>query len=57
MTSVSTTGFINYAAEYFKSTVPYLTNYSALNGLNPTAALTINFPAITANPIELHDPS
>jgi hypothetical protein len=50
VTSASTTGIINYTADYFASTVPYLTNYSALNGLNPTAAFTFSFPAFTPNP-------
>jgi hypothetical protein len=50
VTSASTTGVINYTADYFTSTVPYLTNYTALNGLNPAAAFTFSFPAFTPNP-------
>ena len=50
MTSASTTGVINYTADYFTSTIPYLTNYGALNGLNPAATFTFSFPAFTPNP-------
>ena len=50
MTSAFTTGVINYTADYFASTVPYLTNYSALNGLNPAAAFAFSFPTFTPNP-------
>jgi hypothetical protein len=50
MTIASTTGVVNYTADYFASTVPYLTNYGALNGLSPAAACTFNFPAFTPNP-------
>jgi hypothetical protein len=50
VTGSSTTGVINYTADYFTSTVPYLINYSALNGLNPAATFTFNFPAFTPNP-------
>jgi hypothetical protein len=50
VTSASTTGVINFTADNFTSTVPYLTNYNALNGLNPAAAFTFSFPAFTPNP-------
>jgi hypothetical protein len=50
VTSASTTGVINYTSDNFTSTVPYLTNYTALNGLNPAAAFTFSLPAFTPNP-------
>jgi hypothetical protein len=49
VTSASTTGVINYTADNFTSTVPYLTNYTALNGLNPAAAFTFSLPASAPN--------
>lgn len=44
------TAVINYPADYFASTAPYLTNFDQLNGMNPSMALTVNFPAFTPDP-------
>jgi hypothetical protein len=49
-TNTSTTGVINYTADLFTSTVPFLTNFSALTGLNPAASFTVTFPSFTPNP-------
>lgn len=38
---------IDYAADYFAATVPYLTNFDELNGMNPSVGLSVNFPAYT----------
>ena len=51
VTSASTTGVVNYTADYFASTVPYLTNYSALSGLNPAAAFTFSFRLLPPMPV------
>jgi PEP-CTERM motif len=50
VTLASTTGVINYVADYFTSTVPFLTDYSALSGLNPAAPFTFTFPSFAPNP-------
>ena len=38
---------VNYTADAFTQSTPYLTDYSSLNGLNPAAAFTALFPAFT----------
>jgi hypothetical protein len=48
--STSTTATINYAANYFTSATPYISNYSSLAGLNPTQAITVNYNGFSPNP-------
>jgi hypothetical protein len=43
------TAKIPYSADYFASPTPYLTNYSNLSGLNPTASFTVTYPSFTPN--------
>jgi PEP-CTERM motif len=45
----SATSTVNYNATYFTSAIPYLTNYSSLNGFDPTQNKTINFDSFTPN--------
>jgi hypothetical protein len=47
VTNASTTGVINYTADHFATALPYVTNYSTLNGANPTAPLTFTFSSFT----------
>jgi hypothetical protein len=44
------TANISYNADPFTGTVPYLTNYSALNGMDPDAAMTVLYNAFTPDP-------
>jgi hypothetical protein len=44
------TAYINYRHDYFTNTIPYVTNFSALNGLNPAANFSVNFNSFTPNP-------
>jgi hypothetical protein len=43
------TAYINYRHDYFTSSIPYLTNFSALNGLNPAANFNVTFNSFTPN--------
>jgi hypothetical protein len=45
----SATSVVNYTANYFTSAIPYLTNYSSLNGFDPTKSFTVNFNSFTKN--------
>jgi len=40
---------INYTHNYFTKAIPYLTNFSSLNGLNPTQNFTVDFNSFTPN--------
>lgn len=44
------TSVIPYSADDFASDVPYLTNYSSLNGLDPAANFTAAYPSFAPNP-------
>jgi len=43
------TAYIDYRHDYFTNTIPYVTNFSALNGLNPAANFTVDFNSFTPN--------
>lgn len=43
------TAYINYKHDYFTKAIPYLTNFSALNGLNPAANFNVDFNSFTPN--------
>jgi hypothetical protein len=43
------TAYIDYRHDYFTNTIPYVTNFSALNGLNPAANFTVEFNSFTPN--------
>jgi hypothetical protein len=43
------TAYIDYRHDYFTKTIPYVTNFSALNGLNPAANFTVDFNSFTPN--------
>ena len=43
------TAYIDYRHDYFTKAIPYLTNFSALNGLNPAANFNVNFNSFTPN--------
>jgi hypothetical protein len=43
------TARINYTHDYFTHTIPYLTNFSSLNGLNPAQNFTADFNSFTPN--------
>jgi hypothetical protein len=45
-TSGPATAFINYTHDYFTKAVPYLTNFSSLNGLNPAQNFTVDFNSL-----------
>jgi hypothetical protein len=47
--SPAATSVLNYTADYFTATVPYLTNFDSLNGFDPSKDLTLNFPSFTPN--------
>ena len=49
-TAGSVQSVLNYSANYFTTAVPYITNYSALNGLNPANSFTINTNTFTPAP-------
>jgi hypothetical protein len=51
-TSSSQTGQINYAADYFTSTVPTVSpaSYNSLQNYDPTESLNVSFNAFTPNP-------
>lgn len=44
------TAKIAYSADYFETSVPYLTNYNSLSGLNPAANFTVDYEPFTPNP-------
>ena len=46
-TSVSS---IQYLANFFTTTIPFITNYSSLNGLNPESNFTVNYNSFTPAP-------
>jgi hypothetical protein len=48
-TAGTATAYINYRHDYFTSAIPYLTNFSALNGLNPAANFNVTFNSFTPN--------
>jgi hypothetical protein len=48
-TAGTATAHINYRHDYFTRAIPYVTNYSALNGLNPAANFNVNFNSFTPN--------
>ena len=52
----SATAVIPYAKDYFTSTVPYVTNFSSLNGLNTAANFTVNYNSFVPNS-SVPDPS
>jgi hypothetical protein len=41
---------IDYTADEFSTSIPSLTNYSSLAGLDPANPFTVDFPAFTPNP-------
>jgi len=43
------TSRINYKHDYFAKTVPYVTNFMSLNGLNPAANFSVHFNSFTPN--------
>jgi hypothetical protein len=45
--STSTSVSLSYLADHFSTTVPYLTNLSGLNGLNPTTGFTATYNSFT----------
>jgi MYXO-CTERM domain-containing protein len=45
----SATAVIPYAQDYFTSTIPYVTNFSSLNGLNTTVNFTFNYNSFLPN--------
>jgi Kef-type K+ transport system membrane component KefB len=46
--SVGTTVSFTYLANFFS--IPFVTNYNSLNGLNPATSFTVNFNTFTPNP-------
>lgn len=46
----SSTSSVSYQANYFTSTVPFITNYSSLNGFNPANDLTVHYNSFTPDP-------
>jgi len=48
--STSQTSVVPYNADYFTTAIPYLTNFSSLNGLNPTQNFTATFNSFAPNP-------
>jgi hypothetical protein len=52
----SATAVVPYAQDYFTSTVPYVTNFSSLNGLNTAANFTVNYNSFVPNS-SVPDPS
>jgi|ERR1700733_8672834 len=47
--SGTTTASINYTHDYFTTTIPYVTDFSSLNGLNPAQNFTVDFNSFTPN--------
>ncbi len=43
------TSVIDYTADYFPSTVPYVLNFDSLDNYNPADAFVVDFPAFTPN--------
>lgn len=46
----SSTSSVSYQANYFTNTVPFITNYSSLNGFNPTNDFTVHYNSFTPDP-------
>lgn len=44
---ISSTSSVSYQANYFTSTVPFVTNYSSLNGFNPANDFTVDYNSFT----------
>ncbi|MEY9748875.1 ELWxxDGT repeat protein/VCBS repeat-containing protein [Bradyrhizobium japonicum] len=44
---ISSTSSVSYQANYFTSAVPFITNYSGLNGLNPSTDFTVHYNSFT----------
>lgn len=49
-TAGSSTSSINYTANYFTGSVPYVTDYSSLTGLNPSQSFSVDYNAFTPDP-------
>jgi hypothetical protein len=47
--SGTATASINYTHDYFTHAIPYLTNYSSLNGLNAAANFLVDYDSFTPN--------
>jgi hypothetical protein len=47
--SGTATASINYTHDYFTTAIPYVTDFSSLNGLNPAANFTVDFNSFIPN--------
>lgn len=47
---ISSTSSVSYQANYFTSTVPFVTNYSSLNGFDPANDFTVHHNSFTPDP-------
>ena len=45
----TTSSSVSYQANYFPSSIPFITNYSSLNGLNPAKDFTVQYNSFTPN--------